>query len=572
MDKLRNTTPLVITFEDGEAPTASKLNAISNQLRTSTSVLERAIGDLWNQSGDSMMVNYPLQIPNLARHLGPLKFTNPPLFPLDEDFIYTDNIGAKYSNQNEVFLQFKPKVLSSISVNDSGSGALVTRKNTKGEVDASGDYWVDIDNGRLISFDTIGSTAEIQYTVDSSLWNIRDYTLPSIIPDPRQSDFTGCRISQSGDTYYIHLPPRMPLSLDFDGGAFDGWSLPDRYPSSSDFSDNYDTSIAAVDSKKLWQDPTISALEDAYYRYSLSKEIRDSLASINIGDALPQGLLYIWDQSSGTIIADCVFRKTSNDWIFQIESSYIDFSSKVSGSEAESSYNNTGYFVIVSGSSISKTLWTLSNAILNHAHGNEGDFSSLMSHSNLLDLNPPTSDYSEHSTTYPVDVPAWAPSRWFADDHVSLLSRAGSQGISSGRYRDVNDNAMLGDFVMASISASGGNYLNLSYDSNKIFFGSATSGPYIYFSNTDSCIVAQHTNTSKTGFMMKSTSGTGGYAQSSTGYGFIAESATDSPTRSCLRLVPQNTEPTSAQEGDIYPNSSDNHLYYYNGTSWIQIG
>lgn len=557
MDKLRNTTPLVITMEDGEAPSSSKLNAVSNQLRTSTSVLEKAIGDLWNQSGDSTMVSYPLQIPSLARFIGPMKYTNPCLFPVDEDFIYVDNVGVKYTNQNEFYLQFAPKTVSSISVNDSGGSALVTRKDTKGEVDASGDYWVS-SNGRVVSFDIISSTAEVQYTVDSSAWNIRDYTLPAVIPDPRQSDFTGCRITRSGDgnTYYINLPPRLPLSTDFDGGAFDGWSFPDRYPSSDDLSDNYDTSIAAVGSKKLWQDPSVSALDDSYYRYTLPKEIRDSLASINVGDALPQGFLYIWDQSSGTIIADCVFRKTSSDFVFQIESSYVDFSGKVSASEAEASYNNTGYTVIAVGSPISRSFWTLSNAFMNHTHGNEGDFSSLTTHSNLLDLNPPPSDYSGHSSTYPTDVPAWAPSRWYADDHVSLLSRAGSQGTAGGRNRDVNDNAMLGDLILASTSASGGDFLNISADSNRLYFGSISDGVCLYYDSNLGRIRS---------------GGTTIYGNSTTSYGLIAEGDTTSPTYSSFRIVPQNSAPSSPSEGDVYVDGQTHHFYGYNGSSWVQL-
>ena len=39
---------------------------------------------------------------------------------------------------------------------------------------------------------------------------------------------------------------------------------------------------------------------------------------------------------------------------------------------------------------------------------------------------------------------------------------------------------------------------------------------------------------------------------------------------SVLQLTPMAT-PSTGSEGMIYANSSDNHLYYYNGSSWVQL-
>ena len=38
-----------------------------------------------------------------------------------------------------------------------------------------------------------------------------------------------------------------------------------------------------------------------------------------------------------------------------------------------------------------------------------------------------------------------------------------------------------------------------------------------------------------------------------------------------IYLVPQASAPASPSVGMLYVNSTDNHLYYYNGTAWVQL-
>ena len=78
-DKLRPVAPLNINFDAGEAPTGAKLTALNNQMRAGFKVIEQAIGDLWNNMGDPLLYSYQLQIPNLARAIGEMKYLSPPL-------------------------------------------------------------------------------------------------------------------------------------------------------------------------------------------------------------------------------------------------------------------------------------------------------------------------------------------------------------------------------------------------------------------------------------------------------------------------------------------------------------
>ena len=52
----------------------------------------------------------------------------------------------------------------------------------------------------------------------------------------------------------------------------------------------------------------------------------------------------------------------------------------------------------------------------------------------------------------------------------------------------------------------------------------------------------------------------------------LTVSTTDSTTTliGILKLTPQDDPPVSASEGMIYADT-DHHLYYYNGTAWVQL-
>lgn len=54
-------------------------------------------------------------------------------------------------------------------------------------------------------------------------------------------------------------------------------------------------------------------------------------------------------------------------------------------------------------------------------------------------------------------------------------------------------------------------------------------------------------------------------------YAVVASADTSSPVKAALRLVPQDTAPSSPGEGDIYANSATDTLNYYNGTAWYRL-
>ena len=186
-DKFRRTEPINITFGEGEAPTNKKLTAMVQQSRQGSQLLERAIGDIWNQSGDTVLAGYPLQINNLGRTIGQIRYLNPPLYPTTQSFTYRDSIGSANTGKTDGFTQLKPAsgiaiVAGSTVSNLVASEALVL---------ASGDIWVDTATGRWKSYDALTSSDKIDYVVDPTQMIMGFEQLPSVIPDPRQTTFTG---------------------------------------------------------------------------------------------------------------------------------------------------------------------------------------------------------------------------------------------------------------------------------------------------------------------------------------------------------------------------------------------
>jgi hypothetical protein len=447
-DKLRKTFPLNITFSDAEQPDSAKLSAIASQARNGLAIIEKVVGDLWNQSADSVVASFPLQLPNIARMLGEAKYLNPVIFPATNDFYFLEDLNDNWSSYTEGYLRFKPKTLTGMICVNTLSGDSFARVDNEYDLSNNNEYFVDVNTGRFVFFQSIGyKFPRIKYLVSPSQdWIPGNEVLPGVIPDERQTGFVGCRISESGGNYYLHLPPRTPLTMDAD-------ETPTNWPSGNQISDNQAASLDTGD-RRLWQDPTVAAFDDAHYRYALPKELQDRLASLSVGASLPSGFMYLWDQGNETIVEDATFRKASfgKDWIVQVESSTLDLSTLVSSDETTTSYNS-GYSLIVCGAPLARWIWEFVSAFYQHKHDNSGDFSTQMEHKALLESNPPSDEAAtEHYGRYPTSLPPWPKSRWEGDDHTSLLSRAGSQGTLISRHRDLNDNAMLGDLVLANRS------------------------------------------------------------------------------------------------------------------------
>jgi len=481
-DKFRRVIPLKITMADGEQPTAQKITAIGEQVRVGMSIVERALGDLWNQSGDSVLLNTPLQIPNLARIIGQNKELNPALFPPAEEFLYTEYLGSKFEGLTEGHLLFPPKdsgwyyVASSAGVFSSDA----QQKTTESDVQSAGDWWVDTTTGRFRVFTPLTTSDILAYYVEPDAdWQRTNEVLPGIIPDPRQADFEYLRVSEPvAGTYYIHLPPRRPLSLT-------SREAPYRYPPTGGSEQTANEGTGTSAPWKFWHDSGAASAAE-HYRYQFPREIQDQWGSYSSGDQLPLGFLWLYDTDTETVIEDALFYYpatgggTADPWVLEVRSDTFDFSALVSADETETSYDSK-LVLMTAGAPISRIIANLVVANELHKHDGSSVLDAPISHEDLMDMDPPTAAYTEesHDSQYPSYLPPWGGSMWAKDNHMSLLSRAGSHASTP---RDQYDNAMLGDLVLANAdeTVSGFDFINSALPDNsfKLAFGS-NAGSYI---------------------------------------------------------------------------------------------
>jgi hypothetical protein len=481
------------------------------------------------------LTSSPLHIPNLARMIGEGKYLNPMLYNLPENFEYTERLAALV-NKTEGRLKFPPNV--SFTVVTPGTGFSGTKRSVWWDMVSPGDYYVDGASGHFKTFTPLDGSEYVKTETNSQSISsyLQEETLPGLIPDHRQADFYNLRVSKDTGPpikYFVHLSPRRPLTL----SGFN--ERPWNYPAISGAELALNEATAAGAPWKFFHGD-VDAIADAHYRYRLPKEILDAWAGLSAGDELPAGFLYLYNETTGTVIEDVIFRKpvSGTPYILEVESATFDFDAVDTASEAKANYESSGLRLITCGSPVSRSIWSLWSALYTHDHGRGRPSAPSIDHGELLNKVPPVSAFSSHSARYPTYLPAWRPANWYYDDHMSNLSRAGAQ-TDSARVRDDFNNAMLGHLLMANADTSGSaNFLDDTCpdDSFSIYFGEVT-GTRLYLDNGQGVRIAPKAGSGHKGLYIVGDTdtrvieargvgmGTGVYAYGTDGYAVEALSA-----------------------------------------------
>lgn len=502
-DKFRNTFAIAISFTDGEIPTAAKMSGIASQAKTGQSLIELALGDIWNQSGDSIINNTSkttnaLMIPNIGRYLGSSRHLSPRIPRVTGVNEYTFDFTA-FAGGHEAVLTFPPSPGESFTWAGVGTGPTGDPVSTLGAVNASGTWYCNTTNGYCYFFDAIAATWQVTY-VPMVNGDTQTENFFNIIPDmdtDSNYDFQSVKIeyvngTNNAEGYYIYLPPRGPLNTRRYTKNDNKRRAPQDNTHSPTHTGNYDTT-PTTGNYLMWQDDSVDATTTGayatHYRYNLPSIITDEWSS---GARIPQGFIYLWDPtSSGTILDGLVFRAesagTPRTWMFKVTGSALDSylatstgtakyptANLQSTSHAAAKYPSGGLRVVIVGSDISTCLSDLLYRFMTHNHSddnyNDGLPTYPVKHGSLLDNFDPR----DAGTRPYID-----PSTLDNDHHPQYLHRKGLDASARDQY----SNGMMGNLYFPG---DNGNSIvdALTSDSFGCVFGSSTTGPKLYYTTT----------------------------------------------------------------------------------------
>lgn len=266
-------------------------------------------------------------------------------------------------------------------------------------------------------------------------------------------------------------------------------------------------------------------------------EVLESFVSVGGSIPCPQDLVSIWIKNKTTN----TFRRVECQNVYIIANNIFEF-------ETNEQISNVNDIVVVSLSniSISDMIRNLYLSLATHDHNREGSISPIK-HSNLIGVIP-VSDNQDIK---------YSGSNISGNDHPQYIHREGYKDGDIGTY----NNIMLGDLVLGSINKAG-LFLNSDFDSNKLVFGSPTTGISLKFTkDLDSLLLYS----SKNGLAISSQTsiGSDGFALSLDGHKFKNTIVDEidildiTPSTGIVRIVaPAGNELGELQAKDITANKT----------------
>lgn len=440
-DKLKKSLPVRIRFTDGEVITGAKLNTVMSSLERSLYLLEKAIGDIDDQSypyfasadtlsvaaardksdGSAIGSDRKLEQANLARLVGPASALNPVHTfgtTLADDVI----VETIPNSGNSFTFKYVPSFYGDQPV--FSDAAVFTTQVGMGNLNAAGEY--AFENDQVITYsDMNGGT--VTYYTDSASGDNSDTAFAdplnstyNVIPDPNQSTKCTC-VGPTAGVYTITLPVITHAVTDDDG--------------------------------------TTSTLSDNDLSYNLTPKLPLVLSGLVAGDVIPEGFLCVRDETTGKVYSDAVYYY------------YSETELKVGGVTLDPTH---GFTVITVGSNVTETLLDLKTKLWRLRRGR--DQTALY----------PAGQFTDRTGigTGELYVPSEVPYNHFPQ----YLHRDG--WFSADDNTNINDqNGMRGDLVLLASSRVGTSRSHISGNSVALRFGSATIGPSMKYSNADTALL-----------------------------------------------------------------------------------
>lgn len=446
-DKKKSSSSVYPYFVDGEQPSANKFNSISIQTRSNLYVLEKAIGDIWSEnepyvsstnvklSGPTSSRNsfglqpgsdpmgYSLNIPSLARLIGPISKLNP--FNLSEGLANGRN---QVDHERDIAEQIPVGVFSySLNypgreiISFTGSGAPTALVNSPSLLLNNGDYYYDTARSVVYFYDKSSTDWVVEYiSVPEEYAGGSSYTgsTANLIPDEAymEAQGQGVLVTSSGDYYDVTIP-----SIGYQNATL-----------------RNNTQLLADDINYGVQLKLPNILRELF-----GGDYFDGYNNVTGEHLIPEGFLYLKNHSTGEIYTDGEYYYISDTQI------------KVRGIEIDNP--STDVFCIATvGTDITTSIQDLKFKQFHHSHSREfGEpLIPIESIGSITDKEGNSGAFTKSEN----------PSN-FAPQY---LHRDGYDGVTDTGLND--QNAMRGNLLLGRSSGSPGSYVGLGSSYN-LFFG-----------------------------------------------------------------------------------------------------
>lgn len=560
-DKLRNLTPIDVTYVPGERPTNEKLEGAEVQTKTAIEYIENTIGDAF---GESLQTN-PVFISNISRDIGDRSALNPVLLP-------SVNINSYVQSLVQGKLEHE---LDLIPVG-SGAGIILSSADTsvipsqyKASVsllEVPGDWTIlggltengVTKNSRKLVTHAPSSGGTVTFATvtsgrGSAYEGARHNTIPSLAQIEQGGPFLTVLLSDAiNNIYTIQLPVEVYTK--------------DRvYDNTSSSLSNTATGVGSGQQLKL---PS--------WMFDVSGLDMSADASGGGPKSFPLNSIRIYDWAEKKVVDGLLEVKASSTPANRQTEIVCRFRSDVILDTVSGQY-----VLVTSGISLSEMVGALSRDLYFHKHLGD-DMIRGIKHSDLYGLRTSTTVTSNRSDYY-------GPSSISNNDHSMYLHRAGYVASDIG----AGGNVMRGHLVIGSTDtgpASDHENFNLLADSYSVSFGKTTNGGKIYFDKirtqnleegrgnipqnfSDTALVIEGSLDDITS--SKNTVYVDGLLRVSRDVVLGTDSthdvfiSGDVYIKNSMILIPRDTSGLTPEEGMVIYSSTEKALIFHNGVSWV---
>jgi len=466
-DKLRDLTPVEVTFAPGERPTDAKLEGMMNQVQNGLKYLEGTVGDAFGES----LQKENLWLSNIARDIGDRDLLNPLMMP---DIFLTSYVQTLELGENEHELDLIPVGSGASIISSSTDSAIAPSqfKTTVIELEDDGDWTIlpgklegtILKNSRKLVTHSPSSGGNITFAEVTSgrggaYVSARHNVMPAVAQAESGGTFCGATLNDALNNIYTFT---LPLDLK---------TTNELYETVDSSLSNTKASVGTGQQLKLPE-----------YMFDVAGlDMGSNDPTSGQAKYFPENIIRIYDWQEKKVV----------DGLLSIQASSVPANRKIEivcQFRADISINTTSgeYMVITSGVQLSNMIGALQREVFNHTHSGD-DMLRAVDHGKLMGLRTGSTSVSRSEN--------YGPSNIHNNDHSMYFHRDGytDTDIGSGA------NVIRGDVVVGNTDLgldTEHEHDNLNADSHSIYFGNfgSTSGS-IYFDKVREHIIPSGFNT-----------------------------------------------------------------------------